>query len=61
MKKLILLLIIVPMVSFGQGLFKKVEKKDEFGDVIGTKLQARAANSSYILNKPTITAKEFQF
>jgi len=45
MKKLILLLLIVPMVSFGQGLFKEVDKKDEFGDVIGTKLSAKAIGS----------------
>jgi len=38
MKKLILLLLVVPIVSFGQGMFKEVEKKDEFGDVVGTEL-----------------------
>ena len=31
-------MLIVPSVSFAQGLFKEVDKKDEFGDVIGTKL-----------------------
>ena len=45
MKKLILLLLIVPAVSFAQGLFKEVDKKDEFGDVIGTKLSAKAIGS----------------
>ena len=45
MKKLILLLLIVPAVSFAQGLFKGVDKKDEFGDVIGTKLRAKAIGS----------------
>lgn len=45
------------MVSFGQGLFKKVEKKDEFGDVIGTKLQARAAG--YFSNSATNNSKLF--
>ena len=36
---------IVPVVSFAQGLFKEVDKKDEFGDVIGTKLSAKAIGS----------------
>jgi len=38
MRKITFLLLIVPLVSFGQGIFKEVEKKDEFGDVVGTEL-----------------------
>ena len=37
MRKLVLLLLFVPIVSFGQtgNLFEKTEKKDAFGDVVG--------------------------